>query len=359
MPSRPRRETVLEGEVGVYHCWSRCVRRAFLCGQDPYSGKDYEYRRDWIRQFQERLAGLFGIEIGFHAEMSNHIHLILRTRPDVVGNWSDEEVARRWLTVTHLVRSKDGQSIKPLSDLRIAMETSDPHRVEILRKRLASVSYFMAALCENVARRSNFEDHTKGSFWEDRFKCRDLADEAAILVCGIYIDLNQVRAGEALTPELSTHTSAYDRIAGRQQRLDAATKGLKSPTAHTTVDGWLCELTLAQGQTDAGISAGVGSVTSRRASDKGLLPITLEEYLHVLDASGRMLCDGKSGFVPDHMAPILERLGVNTDVWSELITKFDEWFGHVVGRTEQLVDRASRAGRRWYWGRARCAEAFG
>ena len=73
MPSRPRGETVLEGEVGVYHCWSRCVRRAFLCGQDPYSGKDYGYRRDWIRQFQERLAGLFGIEIGFHAEMSNHI----------------------------------------------------------------------------------------------------------------------------------------------------------------------------------------------------------------------------------------------------------------------------------------------
>ena len=69
----------------------------------------------------------------------------------------------------------------------------------------------MAALCEHIARRSNFEDHTQGSFWEDRFKCRDLADEAAILVCGIYIDVNQIRAGETRTPESSTHTSAYDR----------------------------------------------------------------------------------------------------------------------------------------------------
>ena len=146
---------------------------------------------------------------------------------------------------------------------------------------------------------------------------------------------------------------------GRQQRLDAATKGLKSPTADPIVDGWLCELTLAEGQTVAGNSVAVGSVTSRRASDKGLVPITLEEYLRLLDASGRIVCDEKSGFIPDHLAPILERLGVNADVWSELITEFDELFGHVVGRAEQLGDRASRAGRRWYWGRARCAEAFG
>ena len=87
-------------------------------------------------------------------------------------------------------------------------------------------------------------------------------------------------------------------------------------------------------------------VTSRRASDKGLLPITLEECLRLLDASARIMCDGKSGFIPDHVAPILDRLGVNADVWSELITTFDEWFGHVVGKAERLVERASRAGRR-------------
>lgn len=81
MPSCTRGEIVRDGEVGVYHCWSRCVRRAFLCGNDPVTGKDFGYRRDWIRQFEERLAGLFGIEVAFRGELNNHIHLILRTVP--------------------------------------------------------------------------------------------------------------------------------------------------------------------------------------------------------------------------------------------------------------------------------------
>ncbi len=108
MPACPRSDVVCVGEVGIYHCWSRCVRRAFLCGQDPLTGKDYEYRREWIRDFEEYVAGLFGIEVGFHAELSNHIHLVLRTRPDVVDSWSDEEVVRRWLDISHLTKSRDG-----------------------------------------------------------------------------------------------------------------------------------------------------------------------------------------------------------------------------------------------------------
>ena len=90
MPSCPRKEIVRGGDVGVYHCYSRCVRRASLCGVDAVADKDYEYRRDWVCQFEEALAGLFGIEVAFHAELSNHIHLVLRTRPDVVALWSDE-----------------------------------------------------------------------------------------------------------------------------------------------------------------------------------------------------------------------------------------------------------------------------
>ena len=346
-----------DGDVGVYHCYSRCVRRAFLCGIDPVADTDYQYRRDWVCQFQETLAGLFGIEVAFHAELSNHIHLVLRTRPDVAALWSDEEVVRRWLTISHLVRSTDGQTIKELADVRIAMEMADPQRVDQLRGRLASVSSFMGALCEHIARRSNLEDRCRGRFWESRFKCRDLADEGAILACGIYIDLNQIRAGEALTPETSSHTSASDRIAGRGQRLTAASESLVVPIEQSP-DGWLCELTLEKGLA-ADVRKATVATTRRRASDKGLLPITLDEYVQLLDTSGRMVREGKTGAIPDHLAPILDRLGVTATLWGQLITQFDQWFGHVVGSVNRLTERAVRAGRRWYAGRSRCAEAFG
>ena len=52
-----RNEVIADGEVGVYHCINRCVRRAFLCGQDPLSGRSFEHRKVWIQQRLEMLAG--------------------------------------------------------------------------------------------------------------------------------------------------------------------------------------------------------------------------------------------------------------------------------------------------------------
>jgi hypothetical protein len=121
MPSGPRGHIVRPQGVGFYHCWSRCVCRAFLCGQDPLTGKDFEYRRTRICQMQIVLARLFGIERVFRAEFSHHIHLILRTRPEIVATWSDDEVVRRWLTITKLAKSRDSVAIKPDSS-RIAIE---------------------------------------------------------------------------------------------------------------------------------------------------------------------------------------------------------------------------------------------
>ena len=88
------------------------------------------------------------------------------------------------------------------------------------------------------------------------------------------------------------------------------------------------------------------------------LPITLEEYVQLLDSSGRMVRDGKTGAIPDHLAPILARLGVTRTLWGQLITQFDQSFGHVVGKVQRLSERAVRAGRPWYCGRSRCAEAL-
>ncbi len=355
MASCPRAEIVHQGEVEVFHVWTRCVRRAFLCGNDPHTGRDYEYRRQWIHGFQQQLAGLFGVEIGFHAELSNHLHLVLRARPDVVATWSDEEVARRQLTIDRLVKSKDGCTISQVSEAEITLETADADRIAELRKRLSSISFFMKALCEHIGRRANREDGCTGRFFEGRFGCRWLADEAAIFVCGIYVDLNQIRAGEADTPEESTHTSAFDRI-GARNAGDAGSDSANQTTQ--SADGWMCELTLQEGL-DVDVRLFNRTQSTRRASDKGLLPLSLDEYLAMLHWTARQGRGNSTGCIPSHLSSLLERLGINGQFWTELATKFDRCFGHVVGRASDVAMRASQAGRRFYRGQARCAEAFG
>ena len=149
MPAYARREIVPSDEVGVYHCVARCVRRAFLCGVDAYSGQDYEHRRDWIRERLEQLASVFAIDICAYTLMSNHLHLVLRTRPDLVPEWSAEEVAWRWLRLHPPRDPATGRRTEPTAgDInRIA---SMPERVEIVREQLASLSWFMRCLCEPI-----------------------------------------------------------------------------------------------------------------------------------------------------------------------------------------------------------------
>ena len=71
MPAYPRHEIVADDRVGLYHCIVRCVRRAFLCGEDPVSGKNYDHRKEWIRLRLQELAAVFGIDICGYAVMSN------------------------------------------------------------------------------------------------------------------------------------------------------------------------------------------------------------------------------------------------------------------------------------------------
>jgi len=80
-----RRNIVDRSRSGVYHCWTRCVRRAFLCGKDPYTKKDYSHRRGWIRQRLEQLAAQFAIEVGFFSVMQNHRVLAGRVRMPATG----------------------------------------------------------------------------------------------------------------------------------------------------------------------------------------------------------------------------------------------------------------------------------
>ena len=91
-----RGDIIDEKEVNVFHCTNRCVRQAFLCGEDPVTGNNYGHRKLWIQDRLEFLAGQFAIDVIGFSVMDNHLHVILRNRPDLVNDWSNAEVARRW-----------------------------------------------------------------------------------------------------------------------------------------------------------------------------------------------------------------------------------------------------------------------
>ncbi|MBU2547177.1 MAG: transposase, partial [Proteobacteria bacterium] len=140
-----RSEVVAQGVEAYYHCVSRCVRRAFLCGLDTRTGRSYEHRKAWIQTRLKEIAVAFGIEVITYAVMSNHLHVVLRTRPDLVEGWSDEETAERWLALFPMERDEDGRPKAPSRSAIEALAGQSDRLIEI-RSRLGSVSWFMRCL---------------------------------------------------------------------------------------------------------------------------------------------------------------------------------------------------------------------
>jgi hypothetical protein len=331
------------GEVSVFHCIHRCVRRCFLCGHDAESGRDYEHRKAWLEGRLRFLAGCFGIDVLGFAILSNHFHVILRNRPDVVQMWSDAEVARRWLLLCPVRKTPDGEPEEP-TDAEIAALTGLPEKLAEIRLRLSDISWFMKLAAEPIARRANQEDRVTGHFWEGRFKSVKLCDEAAILACGVYVDLNVIRAGLAQTPEESDFTSAQRRIEalagqGNEARGEQRATSESSPAA--SPDDWLAPLALDEATASPGPAP---SECPARCSDRGFLPMSLEDYLDLLDWTGRQFACDKRGAIPPHLAPILARLKIAEDNWLELAENFGRLFQRVAGRPRSIARLRTRRG---------------
>ena len=146
-----------------YHCISRCVRRAFLCGKDKYSGKCFEHRRQWIVDKIKHLSAVFAIDIYAYAVMSNHYHLVLRVDNNRSTQWSIDEVIERWceLYSGHILvkRYCEGEALSAAEWQAVSAI------VELWRTRLKDISWFMRCLNESIARQANQEDNCKGRFW--------------------------------------------------------------------------------------------------------------------------------------------------------------------------------------------------
>jgi hypothetical protein len=289
-----------------YHCISRCVRRAFLCGEG------FEHRKQWIEDRLQTLSGAFAATVCGFAVMDNHLHVLVRLEPDAANGWSAEDVVRRWL-LAYPPRSIDGQVID-VTQAWIDDLASDKQRVDVLRTRLSNLGWFMKALKEPLARIANREDDCKGTFWESRFKSIAILDDEALLATCVYIDLNPVAAGLAATPETSPHTAVHQRVehAAAQGKLEdlmaAACGSVASSRAAGAVeeDLWLCPIE-----------------DRRRAGSQreGLLEgFSLGSYLLLVDYTSRLCRQGKAR-VSREVASVLERLGTSAEVWGQRIQR--------------------------------------
>ncbi len=307
-----------------YHCVSRCVRRAFLCGVDRWSGKNFDHRKQWILDRIKQLSSVFAIDVCAYAIMSNHFHLVVHVDSSAAKLWSSDEILDRWLTLHRgpFVAQKYREG-KVLS--RIEHEALSTY-AETWRARLTDLSWFMRCLNESIARLANAEDQCTGRFWEGRFKSQALLDEAALLSCMAYVDLNPIRAKTCKSLQTSEFTSIRERL-----NLFANNSKRRKRVC------WLQPLK--------------GEASTNRVA----VPMTPADYFALVDWTGRVIRKGKRGEIPPDVSPILKQLGVDDSSWVNYTRFFEKRFRRGVGTLSRLKLLAERASLHWLHGQGKVA----
>lgn len=303
--------------TSFYHCISRCVRQAFLCGKSKQTGKNYEHRREWVVSRLSLLTQIFAIKICAYAVMSNHYHLVLHVDTQTAQSWSPEEVAARWkrLFKGTLTDSKNFE-----------LKTGDAEAlIAKWRSQLTEVSWFMRCLNEFLARKANQEDGCKGRFWEGRYKSQALLDESALLTCMSYVDLNPVRARLSNNLEGSDFTSI-------QQRLIAHSNLNKQ--SHTYPQLMSFEKNFIQDKQQ--------SITR--------LPFTEIAYIELVRWTGSAIREDKKGFIPTAISDLLSDAGIHGNQWIESVHHFGTSYGWLVGRLAAIKRRCATLNKKWLHG---------
>ena len=312
-----RKNLIDPASTPYYHCMARCVRRAFLCGKDDFSGRNYEHRRQWVVDRLKELAEVFAIEICAYAVMSNHYHVVLHINREQGESWNTREVLQRWTKLFSgnllVQRFLANDSLSKAEVLRVE------EFAEQYCRRLLDISWFMRCLNEHLAREANKEDGCKGRFWEGRYKSQALLDESALLTCMAYVDLNPIRAKMAKTPETSDYTSVKERAAEARENTVKKQPDQLKPLR-------------SQGQ-----------------NPDTAIPFTLGSYLELVDWTGRIVRQDKRGSISDGIPPILERLRIDPDEWLKTMC-WNNRFRRAMGKLASLKAYAAQVGRRWVHG---------
>ena len=324
---RARKAQVAVEATPYYHCVSRCVRRAFLCGKDPHTGQDFSHRRDWIEARLLELARVFALDVCAYAVMSNHVHVVLHINQTEATQWTLKEIIERWHQLfkgtVFSQRYLRGEVLRELEQRKLE------EQAETWRERLHDISWFMRCLNEDIARRANVEDGCTGRFWEGRFKSQALLDDQALAACLAYVDLNPIRAGLARKPEASDFTSVRTRIQQRQHDVHCQPSNLFPFAGNPRQD----------------MPAG--------------LPFRLEDYLELVDWTGRQLREDKKGHIPETVPPILQRLAIEPRHWLYMSRSFESRFKGLVGTAFNLKSACQQLGYQRTAGLSNCQALLG
>ncbi len=170
------------------------------------------------------------------------------------------------------------------------------------------------------------------SYWEGRYKSQTLLDEAAIIACMAYVDLNPTRAKINKTPEVSEFTSI-------KQRIDYIND--------KAVDNY----------TDSGEQPAflMPFIDSEYHNQPSGLNFNLDDYLQLVDITGRSIRQNKRGHIESTLPNILNRLNINPDRWAILATQFEQQFKRAAGSPISMKLAAITFNQQWLQGQNKSA----
>ena len=322
--ARARNSLIDLSETPYYHLCTRCVRRAFLTGEDSVSQRSYDHRRQWIVNRFRFLSDIFAIDICAYAVMSNHYHLVVKVDQHRAVIWEEQEVISRWYKLCRphpLIDSYQAGRLNSEAQIETARSI-----INVWRKRLFDISWFMRLLNEHIARRANKEDNCTGRFWEGRFHSQALLDNKALLGCMAYVDLNPVRAGVTTHPEACEHTSIQQRIEQYQQRRQQKQPRIVRPQRPHLLP----------------------FADKHKPEKKAFINITFDDYLDLVKWTAAHIRTPPSTSQPPTL--LKQTFGIETQDWLAYARHFRRKYSNFAGSAQRLYQYAKSHDHHWYKG---------
>lgn len=305
--TRARKTLIALDATSYFHICVRTVRDGYLCGYDRSTGRNFDHRKQWLEDELLRLGQIFAIDISAYAIMSNHYHVVLHVDKVRASRWRAAEVVERWHRL--FKGTEQSQAFAKGEVLEGAARMMLDGQISTWLQRLMDISWFMRVINEKIARRANAEDGCSGRFWQGRFKSRALLDEKALISCLAYVDLNPIRAKLARTPENSEHTSI-------KRRIEAL-----GPNPHVP-------FSLYSGRQAIGLQK---FFEESRQDQSDVLPFRMQDYIELVDWTGRQIREDKRGFIEGELPPILDRLTIEPEHWLYMTRNYHSAFKSLVG----------------------------